>query len=89
MSPTEDLSTKDLDLSAFLHASGVKIVDVRRNEVNKTVFVFSGNGGETQKMSLKFYNHEDQISASKLLWSLQQIKNMLYELPDRPRHTRG
>lgn len=72
-------TTKDVDLAAFLHAKDVKIKDVRRNEYNKTVFVFANDDGGTQKTALSFYNHEDTISASKLLWSLQQIKSMIFD----------
>lgn len=72
-------TTKDIELAAFLHAMEVKIVDVRKNEANKTVFAFSNDGSQTQAMALAFYNHDDQISASKLLWSFQQIKNMVFD----------
>lgn len=72
-------TTKDIELAAFLHASEVKIVDVRKNEANKTVFAFINEDGNTQKMALNFYNHDDQISASKLLWSFGQIKNMVFD----------
>lgn len=71
-------ATKDVELAAFLHASKIKIIDVRKNEANKTVFIFENTDGDTQKMSLKFYNHEDEISASKLLWSFQTIKHMIF-----------
>ena len=71
-------ATKDVELAAFLHASEIKIVDVRKNEANKTVFIFANEDGDTQKISLKFYNHEDRISASKLLWSLQTIKHLIF-----------
>lgn len=72
-------STKDIELAAYIHARGVKITDVRKNEANKTVFVFANPDGETQKMSLAFYNGEDQISASKLLWSFGQVKHILFD----------
>lgn len=72
-------TTKDIELAAFLHASEVKITDVRKNEANKTVFIFTNEDGSTQKRALNFYNHEDQISASKLLWSFQQIKSMVFD----------
>jgi len=72
-------STKDIELAAFLHASGVKILDVRKNDANKTVFHFDANDGQTQKLGLSFYNHEDNISASKLLWSFGQIKQLLFD----------
>lgn len=72
-------STKDIELASYLHAREVKIVDVRKNEANKTVFVFENRDGETQKMSLAFYNHDDQISASKLLWSFSQVKHLLFD----------
>lgn len=79
-------STKDIELAAYLHARDVKIVDVRKNEANKTVFCFANQDGETQKMSLAFYNHDDQISASRLLWSFGQIKNLLFDPNlERPR----
>jgi hypothetical protein len=71
--------TKDIELAAFLHASDIKIVDVRKNEANKTVFVFSNADGRAKSMNLSFYNHEDQISASRLLWSFQQIKQLLFD----------
>ena len=71
--------TKDIELAAFLHANEVRILDIRKNEANKTIFIFSNEGGNSQKMSLAFYNHEDQISASKLLWSFQQIKHLLFD----------
>jgi len=71
--------TKDIELAAFLHASEVKIIDVRKNEVNKTVFVFENKTGNTQGMALSFYNHEDKISASKLLWSFAQIRSMIFD----------
>jgi hypothetical protein len=71
--------TKDIELAAFLHASDVKILDVRKNEANKTVFVFENQAGGAQKMALSFYNHDDAISASRLLWSFAQIKNMIFD----------
>jgi hypothetical protein len=72
-------ATKDIELAAYLHAREVKITDVRKNEANKTVFVFTNDEGGTQKTALSFYNHDDQISASKLLWSFQQIKSMVFD----------
>jgi len=72
-------TTKDAELAAFLHANDIKITDVRRNDYNKTVFVFDGGEGKTNRLALAFYNHEDQISASKLLWCLQQVKNMIFD----------
>ena len=72
-------STKDVELAAFLHASNVKIVDVRKNEANKTVFVFENQEGETQRMSLRFYNHEDEISASLLLSSFQTVRHLIFD----------
>jgi hypothetical protein len=71
--------TKDIELAAYLHANDIKIIDVRKNEANKTLFVFDGGDGGTQKLSLAFYNHDDLISASKLLWSFQQIKSLLFD----------
>lgn len=71
--------TKDVELAAFLHANNLKIVDVRKNDVNKTVFAFENVGGKANELHLKFYNREDQISASILLRSLQQVKNMLFD----------
>ncbi len=79
MTPNGVFVTKDIELAAYLHANDVKIIDVRKNEANKTVFVFDAREGATQKLSLAFYNHEDQISASKLLWSFQQIKSLLFD----------
>lgn len=72
-------STKDVELAAFLHASKVKIIDVRKNEANKTIFVFENPDGATQKMSLKFYNHEDEISASRLLSSFQTMRHLIFD----------
>lgn len=71
--------TKDIDLAAYLHAKQVKIVDVRKNEANKTVFVFANMDGSSNRMMLAFYNHDDQISASTLLQSYQQVKNLLFD----------
>ena len=71
--------TKDIELAAFLHASDIKIVDVRKNEANKTVFVFSNTDGRAKGLNLSFYNHEDLISASRLLWSFGQIKQLLFD----------
>lgn len=83
-------TTKDIELAAFLHASDIKITDIRKNEANKTVFAFANEDGNTQKMALNFYNHEDQISASKLLWSFQQIKSMVFDPNlERPVATKG
>lgn len=79
MSMNGTFSTKDIELAAFLHASEVKILDVRKNDANKTVFIFANLDGSTQKLALAFYNHEDQISASKLLWSFGQIKQLLFD----------
>ena len=72
-------TTKDIELAAYLHASDIKIVDVRKNEANKTVFVFANEDGKAQSMMLSFYNHEDKISASRLLWSFSQIKSMVFD----------
>jgi hypothetical protein len=72
-------STKDIELAAFLHASDIKIADIRRNDYGKTVFVFSDPEGSTKRLSLAFYNHEDQVSASKLLWSFNQVKSMVFD----------
>lgn len=71
--------TKDIELAAFLKAKELQIVDVRKNEANKTVFVFGNAAGTAQKLSLDFYNHNDQISASTLLWAYGQIKQMLFD----------
>lgn len=88
MSQERTFVTKDIELAAFLHANEVKIVDVRKNEANKTVFVFENPEGDTQRMSLRFYNHEDSISASRLLWSFGQIKNLLFD-PNLDRNGRS
>lgn len=79
MSNHGEFVTKDIELAAYLHANDVKIMDVRKNEANKTIFVFDDGSGGTQKMSLAFYNHDDQISASKLLWSFQQMRSLLFD----------
>jgi hypothetical protein len=79
MSVNIQFSTKDIELAAFLHASNVKIVDVRKNDARKTVFHFENSEGSTQKLALSFYNHDDKVSASKLLWSFGQIKNLLFD----------
>jgi hypothetical protein len=87
MSTNGYYSTKDIELASYIHACGVKIADVRKNEANKTVFVFANPDGETQKMSLRFYNGDDQISASKLLWSFTQVKHLLFDPNlERPKH---
>ncbi len=72
-------STKDIELAAYLHAREIEIVDVRKNEANKTVFCFANQDGDTQKTALAFYNHHDEISASRLLTSFGQIKNLLFD----------
>ena len=79
-------STKDVELAAFLHASEIKIIDVRKNDARKTVFVFDNKTGDTASKALQFYNHEDQISASKLLWSFQTIKSLIFD-PNQERST--
>lgn len=76
----DTFSTKDIELAAFLRASDLKITDVRRNDAGKTVFVFSDIGGATKKLALAFYNREDQISASRLLWNFGQIKSLVFDL---------
>jgi len=88
MSNNGTFVTKDIELAAYLHANDVKIVDVRKNEANKTVFVFTNEDGSSQRMSLAFYNHDDMISASKLLWSFQQIKSLLFD-PNLERSTKA
>ena len=79
MSDERAFVTKDIELAAFLHASDVKIVDIRKNDVGKTVFVFSNDAGRVQVLSLAFYNQDDQISASKLLTSFGKIKQLLFD----------
>lgn len=71
--------TKDVELAAYIHARDVKILDVRKNDANKTLFVFSNEDGETQKIAMTFYNHDDKVSASKLLRSFQQIRSLLFD----------
>lgn len=71
--------TKDVELAAYIHARDVKILDVRKNDANKTLFVFANEGGETQKIAMTFYNHNDMVSASKLLRSFQQIRSLLFD----------
>lgn len=79
MSEEKTFVTKDIELAAFFKARGLSIVDVRKNEANKTVFVFANPDANAQKLSLDFYNHNDQISASTLLWAYGQIKQMLFD----------
>jgi hypothetical protein len=79
MSDEKVFVTKDIELAAFMHASEVKIVDIRKNEVNKTVFVFANVEGRAQRLSLAFYNQDDQVSASKLLTSFGKIKQLLFD----------
>jgi hypothetical protein len=75
----DQLVTKDMEFAAFLRAHDVKIVDVRKDERNKIGIIFENVGGLSDKLKLDFYNHEDQVSASKLLWSYAQIKQLLFD----------
>jgi hypothetical protein len=79
MNQNDQFSTKDIELAAFLHASEVKIVDIRKNDANRTVFIFTDDGGKTQRLSLSFYNGDDQISASRLLVSFGKVKQLLFD----------
>lgn len=79
MSDSTTFVTKDIELAAFLKANDLIIVDVRKNEANKTVFIFENINGRAQTLNLAFYNHQDNISASKLLWSYGQIKQLLFD----------
>ncbi len=72
-------TTKDIELAAFLKAKDRRVVDVRKNEANKTVFIFDNADAAIQKLSLDFYNHDDTVSASKLLWCFGQVKQMLFD----------
>lgn len=88
MSDEQVFVTKDIELAAFLKAHDLKIVDVRKDEWNKTSLVFDNSAGQASKLRLSFYNHDDQISASKLLWSFQQIKQILFD-PNLERATKA
>lgn len=81
MSREEDKNfvTKDVELAAFIKAHDIKLVDVRKNDFHKTVFVFENADGRATKLNLAFYNHDDQISASKLLWSFGQLKQLIFD----------
>jgi hypothetical protein len=79
MSDEKVFVTKDIELAAFLHASEIRIVDIRKNDVGKTIFVFANEAGKVQMLSLAFYNQEDLISASKLLTSFGKIKQLLFD----------
>ena len=79
MSANPPYITKDVEVAAYLHALDIKIVDVRKNDANKTIFLFEDADGGVNQIALNYYNHDDQISASKLLWSFQQIKSLLFD----------
>lgn len=66
-------------MASFLHALGVKIMDVRRNEAGKTIIVFENGDGETREKVLRFYNRNDTVSASALLNSFQVIRNIIFD----------
>lgn len=79
MSEVAVFVTKDIELAAFLKAHDIKIVDVRKDEWNKISIIFDDADGRAHKLKLDFYNHDDKISASKLLWSFGQIKQLLFD----------
>lgn len=85
----KNFSTKDPELAAFLKASDIRLVDVRKNEFQKAVFVFENADGKASRLNLAYLNHEDNISASKLFWSFQQIKQLIFDqIPERPARSR-
>lgn len=91
MSREEDknFATKDPELAAFLKASDIKLVDVRKNEYQKAIFVFDNADGRASKLNMAYLNHEDTISASKLFWSFSQIKQLIFDqIPERPTRAR-
>lgn len=79
MSEDKLFVTKDIELAVFFKAKDVKIIDIRRDEWNKMSLVFDNSDGTAQQLRLQFYNHEDDISASKLLSSFGQIKQILHD----------
>ena len=65
--------TPDLALASFLVASGhTYLVDIRRNDHGKKIFVF--NPYPPEQVIFGFYNGSEKVSAKRLTESYQNLK---------------
>jgi len=70
--------TKDIDIAAYLKASGIDLAYAERDNNNKTVFNFLDEDGRATERSMDFVNGRDDISASKLLNSQRIIRSVMH-----------
>jgi hypothetical protein len=65
--------TSDLPFASFLVASGHSyLVDIRRNDHGKKIFVF--NPCPPEQVILGFYNGSEKVSAIRLIEAYQNLK---------------
>jgi len=64
--------TQDLYLAAFLHAHGIKLVEVE-HEGRRAFFVF-GTPEKCKELVLKYYNGDASCNAREFARSLQELK---------------
>jgi len=69
----ECYQTTDLAFASFLIASGHSyLVDIRRNDHGKKIFVF--NPCPPEQVILGFYNGSEKVSAKRLFEAYQNLK---------------
>lgn len=77
--PAVEFSTPDLNLSAFLLASGQTVLRIERDG-RRCFFVFDGSGGKCAELERSFWSGTGKVSARSYSDAMKNLKTRIFSV---------
>lgn len=77
-SPKKIFTSKDFYISACLLASGLKLIELQKEEDKLFVFVFDDSEGKAEEIIKNYWNRTHKIPTRDLIEAINELKTRIH-----------